>query len=285
MGNFVGNIMKQAILITAYKDQSQLEKLINFFSPHFLIFIHIDKKSQLTIPKKKNVYVIKKYKINWGGLDHLLAILELMRMALNHDDVGYIHIISGQDFPIKPISNFDFFNNNPKIYMQFENVTPKRDYFKNRYRKGVLFSNLDSRKKLNHLINIFYGLSHKKRTYIDVFPEDKIDIGLVWCSMPRVAADYVLKYVLTHDFPNNWKHVNIPEEFFFQTILGNSPFRENIINNNLRYMDWSQRNGSMPAYLDDTDYVKIKNSNCFFARKLDTNISKKLIELLEKNII
>lgn len=50
-------------------------------------------------------------------------------------------------------------------------------------------------------------------------------------------------------------------------------------------MDWSQRNGSMPAYLDDTDYVKIKNSNCFFARKLDTNISKKLIELLEKNII
>ena len=44
--------------------------------------------------------------------------------------------------------------------MQFEGV--KNCYFKNRYRKGVLFSNLDSRQPLNHLLNIIYGILHKK---------------------------------------------------------------------------------------------------------------------------
>lgn len=58
--------MKQAILITAYKDKKQLENLINFFASRFLVLIHIDKRSKLSIPEQTNVKVIKKYKIRWG---------------------------------------------------------------------------------------------------------------------------------------------------------------------------------------------------------------------------
>lgn len=272
--------MKQAILITAYKDKKQLENLINFFASRFLVLIHIDKRSKLSIPEQTNVKVIKKYKIRWGGLGHLLAILELLKLAIQDEEVEYIHIISGQDIPTKSVEDFDYFKNNQNIYMQFEGVKNKNRYFKNRYRKGVLFSNLDSRQPLNHLLNIIYGILHKKNKRIDKYNENQIYIGLVWCSMPRNAANYVLKYISSRNALRNWRHINIPEEYFFQTVLGNSHFRKRIINNNLRYVDWQYRNGSIPAYLDDTDYLKIKKTKCFFARKIDSNISSTLIKLL-----
>lgn len=44
--------------------------------------------------------------------------------------------------------------------------------------------------------------------------------------MPRNAANYVLKYVSSRNALRNWRHINIPEEFFFQTVLGNSHFRK-----------------------------------------------------------
>ena len=58
-----------AILITAYKDRKQLQRLINFFKTDFLVCVHLDKKSELGINDfsiNKNVKIIKKYSINWG---------------------------------------------------------------------------------------------------------------------------------------------------------------------------------------------------------------------------
>ena len=81
--------MKQAILITAYKDIELLKTLVNSFNDNFNIYIHIDKKtSYLThdinlIKAKFNVKVIDSiYKINWGGFNHLRAILHLAKKAL-----------------------------------------------------------------------------------------------------------------------------------------------------------------------------------------------------------
>jgi hypothetical protein len=44
----------------------------------------------------------------------------------------------------------------------------------------------------------------------------------------------------------------------------------------LRYIDWASGRGGNPAFLDNTDYEKIKISNKIFARKFHENYSEEL---------
>lgn len=78
-------------------------------------------------------------------------------------------------------------------------------------------------------------------------------------------------------------HTVIPEEFFFQTIILNSPYKLGVITQNMQYFDQNKRNGSARAYLYETDYEKIIDSEKFFAREIDMNISKELLELIDEN--
>ena len=47
-------------------------------------------------------------------------------------------------------------------------------------------------------------------------------------------------------------------------------------------MNWNRKNGSYPGILDMDDYENIINGEWFFARKIDPNISGKLIETLSQ---
>ncbi len=80
-----------------------------------------------------------------------------------------------------------------------------------------------------------------------------------------------------------FKYTLCAEEFYFQTILVNSMFKNDIKNDTLRYIDWKFRNGSNPAFLDKTDFDKIKKSNVFFARKFDYKISEDLLKTISND--
>ncbi len=47
-----------------------------------------------------NVRAIRKYKVNWGSVCHLYALLDLCRMALEDERVDYLHLMSAQDVPL-----------------------------------------------------------------------------------------------------------------------------------------------------------------------------------------
>ena len=97
--------MKQAILITAYKNYNHLEEIINFFDENFELYIHIDKKSKISetelinLNKYENVKLVsQKFNVNWGGLNHLKCILYLCEQALKNPNIYYLHLISGSDY-------------------------------------------------------------------------------------------------------------------------------------------------------------------------------------------
>ena len=101
--------MKQAILITAYRDFDQLLDLVALFDDRFGVYIHIDKKSNCgdriydSLKGQSHVqWVSSDYTINWGGRNHLLAILSLCKKAFADGKYSYFHLITGQDLPIKP---------------------------------------------------------------------------------------------------------------------------------------------------------------------------------------
>jgi hypothetical protein len=78
--------------------------------------------------------------------------------------------------------------------------------------------------------------------------------------------------------------VDVPDEIFFQTILMNSPHAENIINDDLRYLDWKDRNSGSPAVLSKTDLSNLLVSQKLFARKFDVKVEPKILDLIDQLI-
>lgn len=282
----------QALLITAYKSTEQLMRLIELTHKNFLLFIHVDKKStSIDVERIKNKHfsnlnLVSKYKIPWGGYNHLLAILDLLRLAAADPRVTYIHIISGQDIPIRSYAEFNrFFTNSDHIYMTCTSVQNSPNNIKRRLENWIPFSNADGRKKAVHCVNDWLYFC-QKRTHLvrsKLGPFEKVYKGMVWCSFPIETGRYVIEYSDSHkEFMEDLKHTLVPEEFFFQTIVMNSLFKERVVSDNLRYTDWSGRNGSRPSFLDETDYASIMQSRDFFARKIDLQISDKLLNKMMK---
>lgn len=270
----------QAILITAYKDPGQLYRLAEILHRKCQVFIHIDTKSIskfdiATLAAMENVHVYSRYRITWGSINHLYALIYLMKKALADKDVTYLHLISAQDIPVRSLDRFDA---DDRIYMSLADVPAERWQCYN------IFQKFDQGSKVTE--RLYRGtvrlqeFLHIRRKHLGRFSH--VYKGMVWCSMPRQAAEYADEYIRVYpSFLKSLYTCYLPEEFFFQTLFMNSAeWKDRIVSDNLRYTDWNRRNGSIPAILDETDYDDIINSGKYFARKIDTVISSKLVERL-----
>jgi hypothetical protein len=75
--------------------------------------------------------------------------------------------------------------------------------------------------------------------------------------------------------------VLIPDELFFQTIVLHSPFADTVVNDNLRYIDWSRR--PAPAILHAQDFPSLIGSGKLFARKFDANVDARILDMLDEH--
>ena len=117
-------------------------------------------------------------------------------------------------------------------------------------------------------------------------PQDLQPYGraMFWMMEPERAM-YVVNYVennpqLERFFLFTWGS----DEFVFKTILINSPYKDELVNNHYRYIDWSA-GGAHPKVLDIADIDRLKASNDLFARKVSADKSGKLLDALDKMIL
>lgn len=284
------NMHKHAALITAYKNFSYLESLVKQLSPHFSIYIHID-KSSTEIGADKMAYLeqaygckcFAKYVCCWAGFNNLLAYIELLRIA-HQGKHEYYHILSGEDLPVKSYEYIEkYFENNDKIYISFHKA--KGAAWEDRYKYYYIFVNKDPHKRIISLLNNlslgFQKIFGIRRSRIG--NETEMYKGYIFGSLPHDAVEYVLQYVDSNPiFMKDLATTHISEEFFLQTILGNSPLSDRIACNCLRYSVWEYKNGSIPGYLDETDIPELESGDYIFARKVNYKSSTKLIDHMKQ---
>lgn len=113
---------KIAYIITAYKDPAHLKRLINALNFHSDFYIHVDKKVDIKPFRKelsslqKEVYLINKYVVTWGGYSQVLTYKEMLR-AILHSGKKYKRIvcISGLDYPVYSNTRIhEVFDKNPE---------------------------------------------------------------------------------------------------------------------------------------------------------------------------
>ena len=285
--------MKQVLCITAYKEFNYLKRLCGFASKEgFIVYVHVDlRKSDRKILQElnslKNVTAFSKYKIPWGGVTHVHAVIEMMHMALSeHSDIAYLHVVTGQDICTKRISEFNrFFIGSSKYnYMSCSDGNNNLFRYQTFYRNDILnyksgIGNFFT--KAFHVMQKAAGINRKTPFGWKIYK------GMLYVSITADFAKYVLDFVASKDgktFMNWLKWCFVPEEFFFQTILMNSTFNNTLVNNNYRFALWEYKNGSQPGVLDVTDYNEIKQADVFFARKISENCSNTLIDLILSDI-
>ena len=293
--------MKQGILITAYKQISHLKKMLDSFNDDFYFYIHLDKKSQVPkneirmIQNSKNVVCVsRQFQVNWGGINHLKAILLLSKEAVKNEGLEYFHLITGQDFPIKSCNGIKslLVKNRGREYIEnFEMPVKVRDWGRDGGMDRICYFNfydLFKAKTIGGKIAI-YGLLKAqkilkiKRSTHQNLP--KLFGGGTYWTLSYPCLKYVIDY--TEEYPAFLKRFNwsfCGEQIYFQTIIMNSVFKANVVNNNLRYIEWKKRNGSKPANLDETDYDNIIKSDAIFARKFEYPFSNKLLNKMEEHI-
>jgi hypothetical protein len=289
--------MKQGILISGYKNLKHIKQIIDFFNEDFSFYIHIDKKSKLPESEIKEIslnnkvaFFSRKYVTNWGGRNTLKSILLLTIEALRNPEIEYIHLISGGDFPARGSAYFTTYLNSNKGKEFLENFPMPTDKWEQGGMNRLHYYNLYdvfNAKTHRGWRAVQYALKIQKKTKFQrkISPQlPALHGGSTWWTLSRNCLQYVMDFTLENPMLlNRLKHSFCSEEIYFQTIIMNSPFSDKVINNNLRYIKWEYKNGSMPAILDEEDYEEVEKSNQLFARKIEYPVSMKLVTGLMKN--
>ncbi|MNK02957.1 Core-2/I-Branching enzyme [compost metagenome] len=280
--------MRVAHLILTYTSPHQTERMIrNMAHDGFDFYIHVDKKfdinPHLFLKDLPNVYFINdRTDVKWAGYNTVKAtfrcIKEIVATGIQYD---FINFLSGQDYPLtSPARLMDFFEKNKgKEFMSFRDI--KNDWKEGLIRMERYFlanHTFKGKHALEKLINI---LMPKRTVPYDMHPYGK---SMFWMLSPETAMYVVDKVESDRKLTNFFYYCWASDEFVFQTILMNSPYRDKIINNNYRYIDWSL-GGASPKLLDEHDFEQIKASDMLFARKLNIEKSAKLFDLIDTELL
>ncbi|EHQ25713.1 beta-1,6-N-acetylglucosaminyltransferase [Mucilaginibacter paludis] len=280
--------MKIAHLILAHNNPAQLARLVNRLNhPDADIYIHLDLKAAiepfLAIVKLPQVHFIKKrQKVYWGSYSIVQATLNSFQEILaNKKGYQYINLLSGNDYPIKSVAQIhQFFDDRPD-YIFMEYLTEDSEWWQSNKTRVTQY----------HLTDFNFPGYYLLQTFLNkILPNRKAPNALTyagrsqWLTLSTDSAQYVIDYLHKHTgvarfFRLTWA----PDEIAIQTILYNSPFKDQIINCNYRYTDWSENKAS-PKTLTMDDAPKLLNSDCLYARKFDMDSQPEIMDYLDNKL-
>lgn len=283
----------QAIIILAHKDFAHVTALTKLLTSHFEVLVHIDKQVHISPDEKKALIAAGAQcfsfrAVHWGAWSVAEVSFLMLKEALKNPEITYIHFISGQDWPLQNINSIkDFYEHTNKVYMPYESADTIKKSGEPIIWWQKYYFDYDHLNRKTLFGKIFHRISLVTQTLLRINKFKHLGInfplytGSQWVDLPRDAAEYLVDYMDAH--PNVSKMFATgfcSDEFWIPTILVNSRFKDRIVQNNHRYIQFEQRNGSFPAILDRHDYAAINQGNYHFGRKFASPYSNQLIDKL-----
>lgn len=285
--------MRMAIIIQCHNRSNQINQLIDFFNEDWIdLYIHVDSKSNIIkeINIKENVNLVKdRVDVRWGTFSQCEATLKAFKLISESKiRYKYIHLISGEDFPVKSLKYFhDYFSTQSCNFIEYS-VLPNPELVKNGMDRFQVYYPLWMIGRPNQIfirvIRVLYRnfiLSTKifKRK---VVPFETIYFGSQWFSINYETFQYINEYLRKNEhIIKFFKNSIYPDEMFFQTIILNAQIPFENENCNLRYIDWSDKQGS-PKKVDKKDIDLAFDTKDIFIRKVQNG---KLINYINSRLV
>lgn len=275
--------MRLAFIILSHKNPQQLCRLLSRLQhPAIDCFVHLDAKAEINdwqeAMNMPGVYFIeKRVNVTWAGYGTIQAALNgIAAVADTGQAYGFLHLISAQDYPLVDMNLFhDFFCAHAS--QQFLDLLPPGE-LQRVMSKITSFHFEDLRLPGKYTIAAWLNKILPKRQHplkLEVYG------GSLWWSLTQECANWCLEYINAHpELERFYKYTWGGDEFIFQTIIMNGPFKNSVQNNYLRYIDWSEGKAN-PKTFTLSDFNKIIQSGKLLARKFDLEKTPALLDKID----
>jgi len=286
-GTTVGEIVSEktiniAYLILVHRLPNQFKRLFEaIYEKDNYYLIHIDKKAEQELGTEvefflkdyPNVYILKSENVIWGGYSMVQAELDGMNFLLNIDaHWDYFINLSGQDYPLK----------SQKIIREYLTQNKGKNYIKIADQKDI------RPETMNRIENYFdevddkiSPLTYKREFMKDITPY----IGGQWMILTRDCCTFICTSTEVKKFENYYKNTLIADESFFQTVLMNTKFTGQLVNDDKRAIIWVP-DGDIklrPKTFTIDDLHFLNSESHLFARKFDDNVDNEIINQIKIN--
>jgi hypothetical protein len=207
----------------------------------------------------------------------LKSFVEILQSKIKYT---HINLLSGHDYLLKPardLENF-LFENTAKNYLEYLSINNEWQESKERITK---YSLGDLKIPFKYTLQKWVNQLLPDRT----IPNQLEPYGRSqWMTLTPQAIKYVIEYLKNNPkalqfFKRTWG----VDEVIFQTILLNSPLKDSIINNNLRFIEF-EKNAVNPRILTQEDAKALLDSGKFIARKFSLEQFPEIILFLDNEL-
>ncbi|HZG36016.1 MAG TPA: beta-1,6-N-acetylglucosaminyltransferase [Gaiellaceae bacterium] len=276
--------MKLVYVVSAYKLPRQLGRLLRRLADgEARIAVHVDAKTPEGVYRRMrheasglaHVHFLPRHRSFWAGFGHVRTTLKGIEHHLaNPEPFDYAILLTGQDYPLVPPAVIR------RRLAEAEGAS-FLNWFPLPTERWDANGGLDRFERL-HLVS--YKSLHLRLPWRRRIPGGLRPFGgsAYWC-LARPAVEYVADYTRRNPrYVRFFSRVFVPDELFFQTLLLNSPLRESMIDDDLRYLDWQRR--PAPAILRVDDLDTMLASGKLFARKFDESIDSRVLDELDRQL-
>lgn len=273
-----------AYLIFAHKNLDQLVRLVHRLDTgQASFFIHIDRKTDTTaydqelgeLGKLPKVQFVERYHCPWAAFGIIKAQRAAMEAALLADtSFTHLTLLTGQDYPIRPPAEIDAF---------FEAHV------------GTSFMDYGAKLHKRRYMDVFFYFAGRhwhlplRRMGIKRQAPDGIKIVKGWAcfTLSRECAEYALNFVRQNPrYVRFFRYAKHTDEYFWHTILFNSPLKETMAKVTLRHELYADKTGHvMVLRKEHLAEIKAKASERFFAKKFDARVDPAIMDLIDQDIL
>lgn len=272
------------IVIMAHGHKELLLQLISQLQHRdVLLCIHIDKKSQTLYDEleqlKAGRLIKNRVNVRWAHISQLEAVFssykEITGAGFKFD---HFVVISGQDYPLQPMDSLVRFFSAHKG-KSFLGYTPiSKQGWRIAMKRYRYFYYQRGEKWLRTIMRLT-GIGRNFPLKMKPFG------GSQWFNLSALHIEFIVaQFEKTPALQKFFKHTRFPEEMMVQSLLLNSAYSNDCINNDLRFIKWI-KGKSNPEILTDEHIPEIlENNDKFFARKFEATQSASLIAFLNKKL-
>jgi hypothetical protein len=300
-----------AFVVSTYHLPDQAIRLVGRLSsvPGSTVLVHHDGAASDTsaalleagVRDLPNVVMLPRQVCRYATFDHVRVTLAGIAWLVEHDvEFDHVVLMTGQCYPIKPVDVVAawFADRVGRSVMEVQQLPhptwPDGGY--NRVDAWVLpvaMARLPT--PVRRLLPKRAGwlavpkpslLRHRLGGSLKVHVPPSVGTlygGLGYWAMAREHAHYVH----THKAPYErfFRHGYIPDELFFQTMLMNSPHRDEIDSERIHLVDFHRQGGMNPYIWRADDMAMIAASDRPLARKFDERVDGRVLDRIDSELL
>lgn len=313
--------------ITSHTNPDQIVRLVNILSEASrdcaIVIRHDYLRTNLDVKKFSqydNVYILRDtLSLRWGGYSLVATTLMGLDWIDKNLNFKWICLLSGQDYPIRPLRDFERFLDEtdydgflsgvsldsclpcgPNECLIEDNPGKVCEDCSNRY--YYQYYSIPRLPYMRIWLDSFINIAKKKFSVRKLVVPPKVYIGVKWLKSPfskdlqcykgsqwftinKRCVQFILEFINKNkSYVKYYKHTLIPDESFFHTMLFNNK-QLNIMNDNKRYISWSSPSSPHPNVLAMKDFQNIIDSKQFFARKFDITIDSRILDVIDRDLL